>query len=309
VVTRAVEVVRPGLLLTVQDLGRPALGRFGISAAGAMDPLALRIANRLVGNEAGAAALEITGPGTELLFHGEARLAIGGADLGATVDGAAVEPWQVAHARDGAVLRLGVRRGGARAVVAIAGGLAVPLVLGSASADLDAGLGGGRLSRGSRLPLGEARSAPASPPYPAALAAVLAAYADPLHLRFVAGEDPAVSAETAALFAHTPWKVSDRSNRTGYRLSGPVLPVGEAAERLSEPLAPGTLQLPPDGQPILLMADRQTIGGYPCLGHLIAADRPRAAQLWPGDQARFLPVSLEAAQRAARDQAAALAAL
>jgi len=143
----------------------------------------------------------------------------------------------------------------------------------------------------------------------AALAAVLVAYADPFHLRFVPGEDPAVPGETIALFGRASFAVSDRSNRTAYRLAGPVLPVHAASDRLSEPTAPGALQLPPDGQPILLMADRQTIGGYPCLGHLIAADRPRAAQLWPGDQIHFIAVSLDHAWRAARDQATALAAL
>ena len=126
-------------------------------------------------------------------------------------------------------------------------------------------------------------------------------------LRFVPEADPAVPVETAAIFASASFEVSDRSNRTGYRLSGPTLVVAPAGDRLSEPLAPGALQLPPDGQPILLMADRQTIGGYPRLGHLIGADRPRAAQLWPGDAIRFLPVTLAEAHRAARARSAALA--
>jgi biotin-dependent carboxylase-like uncharacterized protein len=304
---RAVEVVRPGVLMTVQDLGRPALGRFGISPSGAMDPLALQIANHMVGNPDGLAALEITGPGAELVFHGEVRFAIGGADLGATLDGLPLDPWQVGVARDGAVLTLPTRRRGARAVLAIAGGLAVPAILGSAGADLDASLGGGRLARGQRLPLGEPLPPRTSRPEP--LAALLAAYADPFTLRFVPDDDPAVPAETRATFSRAAFAVSDRSNRTGYRLTGPVLAVGAAADRLSEPLPPGTIQLPSDGQPILLMADRQTIGGYPRLGHLIAADRPRAAQLWPGDQVHFTPVTLDEAHRAARAQASALAAL
>jgi biotin-dependent carboxylase-like uncharacterized protein len=308
---RAVEVVRPGVLTTVQDLGRLALGRFGISPAGAMDPLALQIANRLAGNPAGAPALEITGPGVELVFHGETLFALGGADLGATLDGVALGPWQPHLAGDGARLRLPARRRGARAVLACAGGLAVAPVLGSASADLDAGLGSGRLARGARLPLGDA---PANRPLdPAALAlavaSALAAYADPFRLRFVADQDPAVPAATAALFAAAPFAVSDRSNRTGYRLTGPHLPVQAAPDRLSEPLAPGTLQLPPDGQPILLMADRQTIGGYPRLGHLISADRPKAGQLWPGDEVHFVAVTLDQAHQAARALSSALAAL
>jgi biotin-dependent carboxylase-like uncharacterized protein len=304
----SVEVVRAGMLMTVQDLGRPALGRFGISPAGVMDPVALRVANRIVGNVPGAAALEITGPGAEIRFHGRSRFAIGGADLAANLDGLPVEPWRSCPAPSGSLLRFGARRRGARAVLAIAGGVAVAPVLGSASADLDAGLGNGRLAGGQHLPLG-----PAPPPpevsWSSALAAVLEAYADPFVLRFVPQEDPAVPPESAVLFVRAPFRISDRSNRTGYRLSGPRLAAQPDAARLSEPLAPGTLQLPPDGQPILLMADRQTIGGYPRLGYLVAADRAKAAQLWPGDEIGFSPVDLDEARRAARAQAAALDAL
>jgi antagonist of KipI len=134
--------------------------------------------------------------------------------------------------------------------------------------------------------------------------AVLEAYADPFQLRFVPADDPAVPDQAALLFRSAAFRVSDRSNRTGYRLSGPRLAVASAGDRLSEPLAPGAIQLPPDGQPILLMADRQTIGGYPLLGHLVSADRPRAAQLWPGDEVHFRAVDLDQARRAARALAA-----
>jgi len=293
------EIVRPGLLATVQDLGRPGLGRFGVSPAGAMDPLALRVANRLVGNADGTPALELTGPGAELRFLEAATFAIAGADLGAALDGAPVGLARAQVAGAGAVLRFPKRVRGARAVLAVAGGIESDPVLGSASADLDAGLGGGRLARGQRLAVGPA-SAPGAAPE------VSFAYQDPFNLRYVAATDPAVSAGTAAAFAGAPYRLSDRSNRTGYRLAGPILAVVAAPDRLSAPIAPGTIQLPPDGQPILLMADRQTIGGYPVLGHLIAADRPRAAQLWPGDEVRFLRVSLDEARAAAALLAAAL---
>jgi biotin-dependent carboxylase-like uncharacterized protein len=307
-VGRAMEVVRPGVLMTVQDLGRPGLGRFGISPAGAMDPLALRVTNRLVGNAPGSPALEITGPGAELRFLAEVRFALGGADLGATLDGAPLPLWTAVHAGAGAVLRLPERRRGARVILALAGGVAAPAVLGSASADLDGGLGGGRIGQGQHLAIGDGPPPPPAPP-PARLDPLLRAYEDPFRLRFIRHDDPAIPPEVAAAFAAASFRVSDRSNRTGYRLAGPVLAVGPAGDRLSEPLAPGTIQLPPDGQPILLMADRQTLGGYPRLGHLIAADRPRAAQLWPGDEIHFLAVDHAEAQRAAREQALALAVL
>jgi antagonist of KipI len=293
------EILKPGLLATVQDLGRPGLGRFGVSPAGAMDPLALRVANRLVGNDDGAAALELTGPGAELRFAEAATFALGGGDLGAELEGQPVALWRAHRAAAGATLRLPRRVRGARAVLAVAGGVQGQPVLGSASTDLDAGLGGGRLARGQRLATGPARA-----PRPAPL--VDFAYQDPFQLRYLPAEDPAIASDSAALFGQAAFKVSDRSNRTGYRLTGPSLPVMAAADRLSAPIAPGTIQLPPGGQPILLMADRQTIGGYPVLGHLIAADRPKAAQLWPGDEIHFRPVPLEEAHRAAARLADAL---
>jgi biotin-dependent carboxylase-like uncharacterized protein len=292
------EVVRPGLLATVQDLGRPGLGRFGVSPAGAMDPLALRVANRLVGNEDGAPALELTGPGTELRFLAEATFAIAGADLGASLDGQPVAPGRAHRVGADALLCFPRRLRGARAMLALAGGLQAPRWLGSSSVDLDAGLGG-RLARGQRLMAGP----PAGPrPVPD----VAFAYADPFRLRFVPALDPAVPGETVAALGRASFRVSDRSNRTGYRLSGEPLAVMAAADRLSAPVAPGAIQLPPDGQPILLMADRQTVGGYPLVGHLVAADRPKAAQLWPGDEIRFVPVSLQEAHDLAGALATAL---
>jgi allophanate hydrolase subunit 2 len=186
---------------------------------------------------------------------------------------------------------------GARAILAV-GGLEAPRVLGSASVDLDAGLGG-RLGRGQRLAVGRP-----SAPRPAPELGF--AYADPFTLRFVPAGDGQVPVEAMAALAGASFRVSERSNRTGYRLTGAPLPVGAAAERLSAPVAPGAIQLPPDGQPILLMADRQTIGGYPLLGHLAAADRAKAAQLWPGDEVRFLAVTLEEARALARALAGAL---
>jgi antagonist of KipI len=375
------EIVRPGLATTVQDRGRPGLGRFGVSPSGAMDPLAHRLANRLLGNDESAATLEVTGPGCELVFLRATSFALAGADLDAALDGEPLEPHIVASARSGARLHFRQRRRGARAFLAVPGGLQAPRVLSSASTDLGAGFGGigGRpLRAGQRIaaeglpagdpprppsedprepPAGEPPGPPpADPPHPPAgdppadpsppgepplppagdpaptprppagdpspgepslppasaalarsrlrerLAPIASLYQDaPFVLRFVPEQDPGVPAEAAARFTRATFRVSSRSGRTGYRFEGEPLPARPHPDRLSEPTAPGAIQLPPDGFPILLMADRNTIGGYPPLGHLAAADRPRAAQLWPGDQVRFEPISLADAIRLARE--------
>jgi antagonist of KipI len=260
-----------------------------------MDPLAARAANALAGNPEGAPLLEMTGPGAELLFEAERRVALAGADLGA-----AIAPFRATVLAAGARLRFSERRRGARAYLAVAGGLAVRAVFGSAATDLAAGLGGatgdGRpLRAGDRLTFGPS---PAAPPATDDLDALAAAYADAGRLRFLPAA--AVDDATVAAFAAGSYVVTPRSSRSGYRLDGPPVALPSAGERLSEPIAPGTIQVPPDGLPILLMADRQTVGGYPAVGYLARADVPKAAQLWPGDRVRFVPISLDEAQAAAR---------
>jgi biotin-dependent carboxylase-like uncharacterized protein len=288
-------VVKAGPLLTVQDLGRPGWGRFGVSPSGAMDPLAAAAANALADNPAGAPVLEVTGPGAELLFEKTWRAAVAGADLGADVG-----PFRAVTLLAGRILRFSERRWGARAYLAVTGGFTVPRVFGSASTDLAGGLGGaggdGRpLRAGDRLAFGQPFTAA---PVPDSLGAFALAYHEPGRLRFVPAAD--APAAVIAAFAAGDYLVTPRSNRTGYRLEGPPLALPAAAERLSEPIAPGTIQVPPDGLPILLMADRQTVGGYPAVGYLARADVPKAAQLWPGDRVRFVPISVDEAQAAAR---------
>jgi biotin-dependent carboxylase-like uncharacterized protein len=303
-----IEVIRPGLCTTVQDLGRAGLGRSGVARSGAMDTLALRVANRLVGNPDGAAALEITGPGTALRFHVARTFALGGGDLGARLSGRPLESWCAYAAHAGDVLEFVARVRGARVLVACAGGIDAEVILGSASVDLGGGLGD-RLARGTRLaihaaPGNAATFAPPSSSLPSP--SLLVAYDDPFTLRFVPEDDAAIGPEAVAGFTHGRFRVSDRSGRTGYRLAGAALPVRADAERLSQPLAPGAIQLPPDGQPILLLADGNTTGGYPRLGHLIAADRPKAAQLWPGDEVGFVAVGVAQAEALIAAQEAAL---
>lgn len=292
------ELVRPGPLATIQDLGRVGLGRFGVSPSGVMDRLALRLANRLLGQPDDAAAIELTGPGAELVARAAVTVALAGGDLAAEVDGAPVPLLAPLALAPGARLRFPKRRRGARVVVAVAGGIAARRTLGSAATDLEAGLGE-RLVAGAQL--GARPWTGRLAPLAAAELAAVYESCDPL--RFV----PTDACPTTLRAAATTFRVSPHSNRTGLRLSPQApLPAVPPLPR-SVPLAPLTIQLPPDGVPILLLADRQSIGGYPILGHLASVDAPRAAQLWPGEAVVLTPVSLAEAQSAAARQRAALA--
>jgi antagonist of KipI len=268
-VTRQIAVRRSGVLLTVQDDGRPVGGRWGVSPSGPLDPLAFAVANRLVGNPEGTAALEVTGPGAEIEFLADTRWAVAGGDLLPRLDGEPMEGWRSHHAMTGAVLAFRGRRQGARAYLAVDGGIVVDKVLGSAASDLDGGLGDGPLVAGRRLPLGCACPGPLRAVSPK----LLASYTDPFTLRVVADAD---CPELALALASGSFTVGAQSNRTGFRLEGSPLPVHADPERLSEPVPPGAIQVPPNGQPILMMADRPTVGGYPIAAYLIAADQPKA---------------------------------
>lgn len=309
-----ITVLAAGPLLTVQDRGRPDARRFGVPLGGAMDAFALAAANRLVGNPPGAAGLELTAGGVDLAFTRPTLLALAGADLGATLDGGPLPLWAATRADAGARLRLAGRQGawGARAYLAVAGGIAVPLVLGSRATELGAGFGGheGRpLRPGDSLPIGA--------PWPGAALALGLRWPEALRppygptptLRLLPGPHlSAFAPDALALLAAATLRVSSTSNRMGYRLEGVQLSYARAASLPSLGVLPGAVQVPPDGAPILLMADAQTTGGYPVLGAVIAADLPLAAQLLPGDALRLAPVSLAEALAARRAQAEALAA-
>ncbi len=269
-----------------------------------MDPLALTLANLLVGNRAEAAGLEVTALGPELVFGVEAAFAITGADLGATLDGTRLAPGQAQRARAGQTLQFGARAQGARAYLAVAGGLgrSARVFQGSAATDVGAGLGG---LEGRPLRAGDVLELEAQPPFQArAVRGEWARwYQPPDAVRFIPEPGAWIPAEAREGFEAGAFRISSRSNRVGYRLEGPTLPSGATSGlQLSEPVAPGTIQLPPDGHPIVLMADRQTTGGYPRLGHVIRADVPKLAQRWLGDTVRFRAVTLEEARQALREQ-------
>jgi len=285
---RTLTVLRPGLLTTVQDLGRWGHQRDGVPVAGAMDTRALRQANALVGNPAGAAALEITLLGPTVRADTPIRVAVAGAALEVRVDGAPAPFGRPFDLAAGATLAIGGRApgAGARAYLAVAGGLDTPMVLGSRSTHLVSrmgGLSGRALAAGDVVPLGAPGPSPAIPGRVPPVAA-----ASGRGLRVLLGpQDDWFSADSLERLLTGTFTVSARSDRMGFRLEGPALVTARRGELVSEPVAFGAIQVPAGGEPILLMADRQTAGGYPKIATVIAADLPVAGQLAPGDIVRF----------------------
>lgn len=308
-------IIRPGLLTTVQDLGRPGYQHLGVVVSGALDAVALRVANLLVGNPEQAAGLEITLLGPAIRFEADYLIALTGANLSPTLDGQPLPLHRPVAVRAGTVLAFGAVRAGCRAYLAVAGGLAVPLVLGSRSTYLRATLGGwhGRaLQAGDELPVGELSPAneqlrqlvaPAVLPAPWAAARWTPGPAlcpqprpQPL-IRAVRGpEDAQFNEASQRVFWHEPFTITPAADRMGYRLQGPALTRAIAPELLSSAVTFGTVQVPPGGQPIVLLADAQTTGGYPRLAQVITADFSALAQARPGQALRFQEVSLAEAQ-------------
>lgn len=306
----SLQVLSPGLLTSVQDLGRPGFRRYGVGTSGALDAHSARIANRLVGNDDGAALLEITLAGPRLRFGRSARIALCGADIDARCGDIALPGWRPLDLPAGSELRLGACRRGCRAYLAVRGGIGVPRVLGSASTDLRGGFGGMRgrmLAAGDLLPLardsGPDVDAPRIPAWWIDPAPELD-FHRPALARVLPGRDATVPGD--ALFA-TGWRVSATSNRQGLRLEGPALTLADARERVSEPVAAGTIQLPPDGRPIILLGEAQTVGGYPRIGHVATADLSRLAQLRPGETLHLRATDAGDAWRAACGQRQRLA--
>lgn len=308
-------IVTPGLFTTVQDLGRVGCQRDGVPAGGAMDRLALRIGNLLVGNNEGDAALETTLLGPAIAFDEETLIAVTGADSGVTVDGLPLPAYHPTLAPSGATLHCSREIRGCRSYVAIAGGIDVPPVFGSRSTYVRAAFGGcdGRALRaGDVLRLGQpgalsqriARSLRAEGNSLrvaawSAARALRARLADRAVVRLIPGAHlERLDADSRTRLFEAEFRVSASSDRMGYRLEGPELALREPLELLSEAVAFGTVQLPPDGHPIILMADRQTTGGYPRLGEVASVDLPIVAQARPGDVLRFRAIALEEAQQA-----------
>ncbi|HQX11495.1 MAG TPA: biotin-dependent carboxyltransferase family protein [Thermoflexales bacterium] len=297
----ALRVLSPGGLALVQDLGRPGYEALGVPRAGAMDAFALQAANLLVGNPAGAAALELLGGGAEFMAEAITLFAVCGADLEARLNDERIDLWRATRARPGARLSFGGRAGGwgARAYLALAGGVDAPAVLGSRSAYLAGGFGR-PLGMDDLIAVGRPQVDPdriAGQGWPAAHRPE---YARGGPLRLLPGPHARLLPGAFGWLLGARFTVSPTSNRQGLRLAGG----GAFPHALSLPslgVLPGAIQLPPDGQPILLGADAQTTGGYPLIGMLIQADAPRAGQLLAGDGVRFAEVAESEALAAWRE--------
>ena len=306
-----VVVVKPGMLTTVQDRGRWGLQSSGVPVAGPMDPLSHRIANRLCGNDDARATLEVTVIGPDLQFEEEAVVAIAGAEFQPRLDGAAVDTRGPIEVKAGARLLLGTRARGARAYVAVAGGFDVEPVFASRATSLVARMGpfGGRaVTAGDRLPLAAHRARRVDEIRNGLRAAPqIELPSGGARLRVMWGPQDHLFTDAArAALASGRYIVTPQSNRMGYRLEGPRLAHGGSADILSDATPLGSLQVPGSGLPILLMADRQTAGGYPKIATVITADLATAGQLVPGDWITFEPCDRRDAAAALKAQEALL---
>jgi antagonist of KipI len=311
----AIDVIKPGALSTFQDLGRTGYQQFGIPVNGVMDERSHRLANWLAGNDPGEATLEITLIGPTLRVLADLTVALCGADLEPLADGEPVPLDETVLLRAGTELSFGQRRSGVRAYLAVRGGFALEPVMGSCSTFVRGGYGGHRgrpLRKGDRI----AVRSPGASDEPQPGAARMPAFPKDVvgepgaPLRAVAGREwPLFTADAQRAFARTPYRIGAQSDRMGFRLEGEPLALGTARQMMSEAVGFGTIQVPSDGQPIVLMADRQTTGGYPKIAHVCAVDLPRLAQRMPGESVQFELIDLADAQRllAQQEQAFALA--
>ncbi len=296
------EVLQPGQLTTVQDAGRRGWGRYGVPPSGPLDAVAFAAANILVGNSPAAAALEITLSGPLLRVQRECLIAVCGAKFDLWVGTLPVPLWHAVYVRAGQLITFGTRYEGARAYLAISGGIALPPFLGSQATYLPGGFGGleGRALRaGDRLPLGPddpqalllhaGRVWPVDsrPPYTARPT-----------LRVVLGpQDDYFTSEGIATFLGSVYELTAEADRMGVRLHGPSIAHRGPTGIVSDGVVTGSIQVPPDGQPIIMLADHQTSGGYPKIATVIQADLPLLAQCLPGDKVRFAAVTLDEAQK------------
>lgn len=296
-----IEVISPVPLMTVQDLGRTDLYRYGICRSGAMDRLALTVGNLLLGNEPGAAALEIPLTPVKFVFRRDVNFSLTGADCKAMLNGRPVPPWWAMPAKAGETLHLAAPRIGARAYLGLAGGIDVADILGSRSTQLREQFGGfdgravtrgdvlGAIGNDAKLPPGGLGALP--PNHTLAIS-----NGDEIVLRVLpAAEHDHFSAASQEEFWSAGWDITVQSNRAGYRLTGPALQLASALELRSHGVVPGVIQVPAGGQPIIQLADAATMGGYPKIGTVIEADLWRVGQARPGDRLRFTRVDYQQA--------------
>jgi biotin-dependent carboxylase-like uncharacterized protein len=300
--TRFVEVVEPGVLSLIEDAGRRSVAALGVPGSGPADGDAMRLANRLVGNPDDAATIEVTVAGPTLHLVGDAHLAVVGTrtdGVEVRIDGLSARSDTVLPVGHGQTVAIGGVRGGLRAYIAVAGGFTTPVMVGSRSTDLLCGLGPAPLAAGDRLDLGvptrpHGQLSPSDETPPTGTIGI------------IAGPHPFQPSELERLTT-TTWTVGSDSNRIGIRLHAVDGPVARAAPGISSTaMITGAIQVPPDGEPIILMPDHATVGGYPVIGCVMAADLPKLGQLGPGDAVTFAIVDVDEARRRYRHQERAL---
>ncbi|KYG26783.1 5-oxoprolinase subunit C family protein [Priestia endophytica] len=308
----SLRVIKQGLLTSVQDLGRRGFQKYGVIVSGAMDSYSLRIANLLVGNDENEAGLEITLMGPLLQVEKDCVVAITGGDLSPAVNGEAIPMWKPIFVKKGSTIKFGQCKRGCRAYLTIKGGFQLEKVLESKSTYLRGEIGGfkGRaLKEGDELHfahvLNERPSFLSQNIGEGAITSQWSVHYEKFvpianndSIRVVHGSQfDFFSSKSQQEFTEKPFKVSTQSDRMGYRMEGPSLQLKEAKELLSEAVSQGSIQVPPDGNPIILLADRQTTGGYPKIAQVITTDLPLIAQKKPGESVTFTYVSLKEAEK------------
>ena len=306
-----VEIIRAGILTTIQDLGRYGYQKFGLNINGAMDEGAARVANILVGNDEKDAVLELTLTGASIKMNADHLIAICGGDMSATMNGQSIPMWQPFIASKDAVINFNHYKNGCRVYIAIAGGIAIPAVLGSYSTNLRATIGGyeGRaLRNGEIIEVSDMRSQSCSMGLWQKLQTgdtrafnaqhFGMAHEDSIKIRFIAGpEYEWLDEVNKQKFTQSKWFIDAQSDRMGYRLQGPSLEMISKQELITEGVVHGTVQLPANGQPIVLLSDRQTTGGYPRIAVVAAVDIPIFGQLKPGSTITFTAITIEEAEQ------------
>ncbi|MBD3109090.1 biotin-dependent carboxyltransferase family protein [Bacillus sp. AGMB 02131] len=294
-----ITVIKPGMLTTIQDLGRYGFQRYGVLVNGAMDTFSHRLANLLVGNHEATPTLEATLIGPHLRFELDTMIAIGGADLSPAIDGHPIQIWKPYAIKRGQYLTFGAIQNGCRSYIAVAGGFQVPAVMQSASTYLRGKYGGvnGRpLQKDDQLLINVADREFNNMKWSIADELLPRFHSSPT-IHVVRGQQfNLFTAESQHCFFTSTYEVTPQSDRMGCRLKGPLLKRYTETEMLSEAVAFGTIQVSSDGSPIVLLADRQTTGGYPKIAQIASADFPNAAQVKPGDRVNFKEISHEEAQ-------------
>jgi antagonist of KipI len=289
------KVLKPGLQTTVQDLGRYGFREFGVSPSGAMDPFSLQIGNLLVGNDLGEAALEATLIGPALLALQDVSIAICGGNLSPKINEQEIPLWKSSVIKKGQTLSFGKLKEGARTYISVAGGIDVPFVLNSKSTYLTGKFGGyeGRALKKGDILFGN----PLTRRNRFLHTKLIPRYTNPLSVRVIIG--PHTGNFTAAgleTFLTKEYSITAQSNRMGYQLTGPKIEHSSTADIISDAIPLGGIQVPASGQPIILMAEHQTTGGYSRIGTVISADIHRLAQAQPGTKVRFREIDMQTAQ-------------